>query len=165
MSNSMRAAVIDRSAQAGLTFRVVLVSGLAAIFLGGCATTPPARPSFPPHLGHLAGHPFFTEQCHVKPSFLGITSVSVNFANKGSAPAPSPYGPSYSQAQRQHRCQWLHDDLQRQIAYTDKQFRDNNRCVSRVYEVNGQRQSDTRECRFVQEGYNAKQQPRSRESY
>lgn len=165
MNNSMRVTVIDKSAQAGLTFRVVLAFGLAAAFLGGCATVPPPRPSFPPHLGHLAGHPFFTEECHVKPSFLNITSISVNFAKKGSSPAPSPYDPNFAQAQRQHRCQWLHDDLQRQIAYTDQQFRDNNRCVSRVYEVNGQRQSDTQECRYVREGYNAMSQPQSRQNY
>lgn len=153
------------STPTGLTLRVALAFSLVAALLGGCATTTTPLPNFPPHLGYLAVHPFYTEECHVKPGFLSITSISFNVAKKGSPPAPSAYDPNYAQVQKQRRCQWLNDDLQRQIAYADQQFRENNRCVSRVYEVNGQMQSDTRECRYVQEGRNALSRSQSRPSY
>lgn len=114
----------------------------AVAWLQGCATTSqPAQasgPRFPPHLAHLVNHAFFVEGCH-----------------RG----------GFASAQRQQRCNWLHDDLQRQIAHFEEKHRRDNQCVRRTLEVNGQLQSDTRECRMVQEGTAAiRQQPR-RPSY
>ncbi len=126
----------------------LLFLAIAVVLLHGCATTPPPRPDLPPHLAMLAGHPFFAEQCHVQRFTLNIGSQAI-----------------HSHAQQQQRCGWLQEDLQRQIASIDQRFRDNNRCVSRIYEVNGLRQSDLRECRNVQEGWDARPQPQSRLSY
>jgi hypothetical protein len=125
--------------------RRAIAASLVAAALGwlqGCATSSqPAQasgPRFPPHLAHLASHAFFVEGCH-----------------RG----------RFASAERQHRCNWLHDDLQRQIAHFEEKHRRENQCVRRTLEVNGQLQSDTRECRMVQEGTAAvRQQPR-RPSY
>ena len=83
MNYSTRATVAGNAKPAVLTLRVVLAFGLAAAFLGRCATTASPRPSFPPHLGHLAGHSLFTEERLVKPSILKIRSISINSARKG----------------------------------------------------------------------------------
>ena len=122
--------------------------------LGGCASVPRQQPQFPPHLAQFANHPFFLEGCDTGYGSAGATNIYIDLGKKRQSNAIAFIAASAAQAQQ--RCQWLHADLQRQLAYVDHKFRENNRCVRRLYDVNGRREVDTRECVFVAEGWEAR---------
>lgn len=137
--------------------KVLLVT--AAAWLSACSSAPKqdpgyAGPIFPPHLAHLALHPFFAEGCDRSPgSALSLKNISVAFnANQRN------YGfIQYSSGadRRAYQCAQLQQNLRYAIANEDARFRANNRCVGRTVEVNGRVQNQTRECFDVKEGYDA----------
>lgn len=137
--------------------KVLLVTATA--WLSACSSPPKqdtgyVGPLFPPHLAHLALHPFFAEGCDRSPgSALSLKNINVAFnANQRN------YGfIQYSSGadQRAYQCAQLQQNLRYAIANEDARFRANNRCVGRTLEVNGRVQNQTRECFDVKEGYDA----------
>lgn len=139
------------------------VMAATTMWLSGCAASGQLDvaydvPRFPPHLAHLALHPFFTEGCNRPnfgvPSGLQLTDLTVRFGSR-LRNSLTVVGLSDVSYQRVARCSQLQYDLRGLLAAEDARFRGNNRCVGRTWEVNGQLHGQTRECTNVQEGYEA----------
>ena len=120
----------------------------ATLMLVGCAATAP-RPIFPPHLAHFADHPYFTEGCAARQHGWSL-----------SEPPARIYFPESGAGIRDPRCALLHRQLNLRLAQADRAFRASNRCVRRLQESDGIARHDVRECRFTQEGWEARQDAR-----
>src|SRR5262249_46554289 len=119
---------------------------VCAAGLSACASYAP-HPIFPPHLAQFAAHPYFEEECHARTRMWTFSADS--------EPQARLYFPTSSARERSPRCAYLHQDLNRRLALADRRFRDSNRCTRHTTEVHGIMQSDVRDCRNLEEGWQA----------
>ena len=145
------------STVAQTTLNVLLITATA--WLTACSSTPKENagytgPQFPPHLAHLALHPFFSEGCNRTGNpVIHVQNLTLNYSSNQRNYGFIQY--SGGADQRGLLCAQLQQHLRQTIAKEDARFRANNRCVGRTVEINGRVHRQTRECVDVKDGYDA----------